>query len=317
MFEHLKVTTLRASFEAEKSGRLPQFLGSAIRGVLGHSIRSFVCPTPKLKCFLCSVSNECGYATHFNSVGNEGGAVNPFVLRVITPQKTIWNKGDRLTFDITLIGQASSNPSLFLDAFQDMEQRGLGKQRLPFRLREISDPVEKKIIWKDGKWSLRHIQQSALMCKERETHSVYIRFQSPVRIQVSKRTLYSLSFVDIIRSLSRRLTLLTQAYSDYELNWNEEVMLAAAADIQTESQSWKLNDFKRYSMNHKDKLHLPGIEGWAHFKGNITPFTPLLEAGTQIHLGKNTTHGFGHYSIDFNEKRGDKNELVEKRLKMG
>jgi len=37
--------------------------------------------------------------------------------------------------------------------------------------------------------------------------------------------------------------------------------------------------------------------GYARYEGDITPFTPLLEIGQLIQIGKNTTHGFGHYEI--------------------
>lgn len=302
MFEHLKLLTLRVIFEAKRSGNLPPFLGTTIRGALGHCIRGFVCQTPKVKCFVCPIASSCDYANHFNSVGNEGGAVNPFVIRMVTNNKTNWKVGDKLIFEITLIGETSDYAGLFLDAFQEMEKRGFGAERVPFELKEVTDPIRKKQIWKLGRMSLRHIQPSSLVCKEREVHSVIIKFQSPVRVQISKKVLYSLTFADIIRSISRRLALLTQAFTDKQLSWNEEALLLAAAEVQTESHSWRLNDFKRYSMNHKDKLHIPGIEGWARFSGNITPFTPLLEAGVRIHIGKNATHGFGSFSVFYNEE---------------
>ncbi|ALA53453.1 CRISPR system precrRNA processing endoribonuclease RAMP protein Cas6 [Shouchella clausii] len=307
MFDHIKLLTLRVTYEAKRSGTLPPFLGTTIRGALGHCIRGFDCPTPRMKCFVCPIASRCDYANHFNSVGNEGGAVNPFVIRMVTYNKTSWKVGDKLIFEITLIGETSDHAGLFLDAFQEMEKRGFGAERIPFELKEVSDAIRKKQIWKLGRMSLRHIQPSPLVCKEREAHSVRIKFHSPVRVQVSKKVLYSLTFADIIRSISRRLALLTQAYTDKQLNWNEEAMLSAASDIQTEAQSWRLNDFKRYSMNHKDKLHIPGIEGWARFSGNITPFTPLLEAGERIHFGKNTTHGFGSFSVFYNEEEGHEN----------
>ena len=51
MFEYLKVTTLEAVFTARGAGRLPEYLGSTIRGILGHCFRDFVCDMRATKCF--------------------------------------------------------------------------------------------------------------------------------------------------------------------------------------------------------------------------------------------------------------------------
>lgn len=35
MFEFIKILTLRATYECQEEGRLPSYLGSTIRGILG------------------------------------------------------------------------------------------------------------------------------------------------------------------------------------------------------------------------------------------------------------------------------------------
>ncbi|MBM7839100.1 hypothetical protein JOC54_002370 [Alkalihalobacillus xiaoxiensis] len=300
MFEHIKVLTLRVTYKSEAAGRLPPFLGSSIRGSLGHTMRGLACPTPQVRCHVCPISHSCDYANHFNTVGNEGGAVNPYTIRVITPSGKIeWKKGDTLTLDITLIGETSQRAGLFLDALQEVGVRGLGHRRMPFRLIEIANPYSGKVILKDGEMALRYLKPEPLICDEIQSNKLELRFKNPVRVQVGKKMLYSLSFTDIIRSISRRLTLLSQAFSENELDWNEDRLFHNSDQIKTLSQSWKLNDFKRFSMNRTEKLEIPGIEGWAQFEGDLTPFTPLLKAGERLHIGKNATHGFGAYTINY------------------
>ncbi|MBG9782996.1 CRISPR system precrRNA processing endoribonuclease RAMP protein Cas6 [Shouchella lehensis] len=298
MFEHINLITLRITYKARIAGRLPAFLGSSIRGTLGHTIRAFSCPTPKKQCYLCPISASCDYANHFNTVGNEGGAVNPFTLRMVTPSGKIdWREGDRLVFDLTLLGETSFRAGLFIDALQELGKRGLGIRRLPFQLTTIENYDLKKVIWKDGQMALRYLQPQPLICKETPSQIVELRFHNPVRVNVGKTMLLSLNFSDLIRSISRRLTLLSQAFGETELEWNAVSLFQASEQIKTIAQSWELNDFKRYSINQGTKLELPGIEGWVEFEGDLTPFTPLLEAGKRLHVGKNATHGFGSYTI--------------------
>lgn len=299
MFEHMETLTLRAIFSAEGKGNLPPYLGSTLRGLLGHCIRDFVCSYPTVKCHLCHVSADCAYAQNFCSPGNEAGAVNPFVIHSLTRDKSSWAKMDECQFDITLIGEASRHVGLFIDALQEMERKGWGAARLPFKLQQIIDPERQTLIWNAGKLWMRNCQPRPLVCEQRRAGSVVIRFDSPVRVLVSRTLRQSLSFSDLIQSLSRRLALLSHAYTDHRLEWDEESMLAEAATIQTTAQMWQPVDFERYSMTRNGKLALPAITGWARYEGDLTPFTPLLEAGKKLHIGKNATIGFGHYQVSY------------------
>lgn len=147
MFNHMKFLTLRASFSAIGEGRLPPYLGSTLRGVLGHCMREFVCDTPHLRCHLCSQRDACSYAICFCSPGNEGGAVNPYVLHARIQDKTEWKIGDLCTFDLTLIGNVTQYAGVFLDALQAMGECGWGVERIPFRLAYVIDPKENRLLF--------------------------------------------------------------------------------------------------------------------------------------------------------------------------
>lgn len=301
MFEHMSIMTLRATFAATGRGSLPPYLGSTLRGLLGHCIRGFVCPHPEVKCHLCSISADCAYAQNFCSPGNEAGAVNPFVLRALTRDKMEWNPMDTCQFDITLIGKSSEQAGLFIDAMQEMQAKGWGAARLPFKLLQVTDPVRNTLIWNNGKLWMRNCQPQQLDFQQRRARAAVVRFESPVRILVSRQLRKTLSFVELIQSLSRRIALLSHAYAGYKLQWDEEAMLAAASGIRTAAESWQPVDFSRYSMTRGGKLDLPAISGWARYEGDLTPFTPLLAAGELLHVGKNATIGFGQYQVSYDQ----------------
>lgn len=303
MFEHIQTFTMRAVYEATEEGRLPPYLGSTIRGVIGHRLREFVCRYPDRKCHLCHLASGCPYALHFCSPGNEGGAVNPYVIRPLTRDKEIWCAGDRMMFDITLIGRTAEQVAYYMDALQDDVSQGWGAGRMAFRLQQIFDPEKGVLLWHDGKLWMRNCRPEPLALDHRPARAVVLRFDSPLRLLVNRELRQSISFVDLIRSLSRRLALLSQAYTDVKMQWDESAMLGAAAKVRTAAQHWRPIDFKRYSMNrpHGSKLDLPGIEGWVRFEGDLTPFTPLLTAGEKLHVGKNATIGFGSYSASYDQ----------------
>lgn len=301
MFDHMKTLTLRATYEAQGEGRLPSYLGSTIRGVIGHRMREYACHYPELKCHLCHLSKECSYALHFCSPGNEAGAVNPYVIRPLVRDKLQWQEGDLLQFDITLIGTTVEQAGVFIDAMQDDQTQGWGAGRLPFRLQQIIDSERQTLIWHGGKTWMRNIRPSALQLEERRAQAAVVRFDSPTRLLVNRKLCRSISFVDLIQSLSRRLALLSHAYTGHKLQWDEQVLLGEASKIKTVIHQWREVDFKRYSMNRPDKLALSAIEGWARYEGDLTPFTPLLAAGEKLHIGKNATIGFGQYSVSYDQ----------------
>lgn len=301
MFDHIKTLTLRVIYEAQDQGSLPPYLGSTIRGVIGHRLREFACHFPNVKCHLCNLAKECSYALHFCSPGNEAGAVNPYVIHPLVRDKTKWQAGDPLSFDITLIGNTADQAGLYIDALQDDKSQGWGAARLPFRLQQIIDPLRQTLIWSSGKSWMRNCRPVPLRTEQRRAHAAVVRFDSPVRLLVSQQLRSSVTFADLIQSLSRRLALLSHAYTGRRLQWDEEAMLGAAKQIETVAQQWREVDFKRYSINRTDKLALPAIEGWARYEGDLTPFTPILAAGEKLHIGKNATIGFGQYVVHYDQ----------------
>lgn len=94
-----------------------------------------------------------------------------------------------------------------------------------------------------------------------------------------------------------RVQLLVHAYEGVVVDWKEEELLEKARAIQVEECNWRSVDFKRYSLTYNRKLHLPAVEGTVRFVGDLSLFMKLLRAGEVVQIGKNTTHGFGHYEL--------------------
>ncbi len=300
MFSHMNWITLRVTFVAQDEGQLPPYLGSTVRGLIGHSLRRMVCPTPTVQCFTCSMAPTCEYANYFVSPKNAAGSVNPFVLHVLTKGRTIWHKGDICEFDMTLLGVASEGASLIIQVLQQIENLGWGAARIPFKLIKISDATTNQLIWYENMLWLKNARPKQLVCSERMTTLVFIHFPAPLRLQKSKQLITTPEFEDIIRAITRRAALISHAYTGYKLEWDDKAILEEAAKVQTVSCSWERSYFKRYSMNQKNNnLEMDTITGFVCYQGNITPFTPLLEVGKVLHIGRNPTHGFGYYTIDY------------------
>ena len=58
-------------------------------------------------------------------------------------------------------------------------------------------------------------------------------------------------------------------------------------------------------------MKMGGLIGEATYRGNITPFLPLLQAGAILHIGKGTSFGLGKYEMQFGVRSA---ELGEENL---
>ena len=298
MFEYLKVTTLEAVFTARGAGRLPEYLGSTIRGILGHCFRDFVCDMRATKCFACEKQSGCLYVRNFANTGGQGGAINPYVLLSCTQGKTEWKPGDECRFRLTLFGTAAESPGIYMDALLAMERRGWGAAKIPFALNRLVDWETGRLIYGAGRPYLRNLAPQAMEIRPVNARSVMVSFQTPVRIVAGKTLFTSLPFQELVRFLMGRFAQMTQAYTDYVMEWDQEEMLRQAGQIKTVAEHWNYLDFSRYSINSPSgKLELPARTGWALYEGDLGAFVPYLEAGRYLHVGKNTTIGFGRYEL--------------------
>lgn len=298
MFKFMKTFTVRANYECRKDGILPGYLGSTIRGILGHCIRETYCQEKDKKCFLCERREDCMYVRCFNNTGGEAGAVNPYNIYVHGQGKEKWEKGDTCVFDLTLLGTATEYAEVYLEALIDAEKKGWGAARLPFRLIHVTDPKSGKMLYARGKSWMHNLNPTILSVEERNASSACINFDTPLRIVSSGKLLRNLPFDVLIQFLSRRMSLITQKYTDVCLEWDTEMMLQQAAQIRIADESWREVPFSRYSINQKTgKLELDAISGWVLYEGDLSCFVPLLEAGKYLHIGKGATIGFGHYEV--------------------
>ncbi|MDR1699720.1 MAG: CRISPR system precrRNA processing endoribonuclease RAMP protein Cas6 [Lachnoclostridium sp.] len=302
MFEYMKVLTLRARYECMESGLLPEYLGSTIRGILGHCIHDFFCHYKDKKCFICEERETCLYTKSFSNTGSKEGAVNSYAIYIYGHGKGKWEKGDHCIFDINLFGTGTEYAGVYLDALIAAEQKGWGARRLSFRLLQIVDPYSEKLIYTGGMSLTRNLNPMALSIKGRKAKTVCLIFDTPLRIVSSGELFRKLPFDMLIRFLTRRITLLTNKYTDACLEWDIEEMIARAAAVKTVEESWREVHFTRYSINSQGKkLELASKIGWILYEGDISEFVPVLEAGKYLHIGKGTTIGFGNYEVYYDK----------------
>jgi CRISPR-associated endoribonuclease Cas6 len=133
--------------------------------------------------------------------------------------------------------------------------------------------------------------------RTKDTKQVKIKFLTPVRIKVNSRYTTDITFLTLIKSILRRLALLSLYYFDKKIEVDFGKILGEASLVKTKSSHIKWVDFERYSTRQKTRMKLGGVIGEVVYEGNIANFVPLLKIGELTHIGKNTTFGLGKYEV--------------------
>gem|GEM_PF-3714115 len=134
------------------------FTGSMLRGAFGYSLKHVVCAMRLRDCTGCPLEYSCLYTTIFETRPAPEEAVmtrydrapHPFVLSVGLGRRERAENDSDLIFGLRLFGKACKAAPFILRAFEEAGARGLGGQRVPFRLEQIELEDVAEAHWLPG-----------------------------------------------------------------------------------------------------------------------------------------------------------------------
>ncbi len=110
---HFKLARYRFIIKVLDALHLPPYKGSTFRGGFGHAFKKVVCVTRSRDCGSCLLRERCVYSYVFETppppdtikMRKYPYASHPFVLTPPLEDRTEYEKGEPLSFDLTLIGK--------------------------------------------------------------------------------------------------------------------------------------------------------------------------------------------------------------------
>lgn len=302
--------------EPEEELHLPPFKGSAIRGGFGYAFRKATCVTKKQDCHECILKAKCVYSYVFETpippdtkiMRKYTSAPHPFVFEPPIDGKEVYEKGEELSFGLTLFGKAIDYLPYFIYAFDELGQMGLGTGRGKFQIKDIFDlelngkknqiyDGEKKILKNKSHPSVFLISPEETKEVLKPCSNITLQFLTPTRLKSDGKLTLDIDFTTLFRNLLRRISLLSYFHCGEELNLNYRDLIEQSESVKVTERRLKWYDWERYSSRQKTTMKLGGFTGVVAFKGDLTRFLPYLQLGEHIHLGKNTGFGLGKYKI--------------------
>ncbi|MGH7823766.1 MAG: CRISPR system precrRNA processing endoribonuclease RAMP protein Cas6 [Candidatus Binatia bacterium] len=315
-------------FHLEPKGRMrmPAYnKGNVIRGGFGGTFRRIVCHANCREPETCELRNVCPYTAVFHpfvpedseKISKNRDIPRPFVIKPPLETKETYLPGERLSFDVVLVGKTKDYLPYFIVTFKELSQAGLGRHRSPVELCAVghvgSDGIEVPVYTKENmvqpptsaiSWAdlcASHTSNNGSMKSPqdggRNVTRIMLRFLTPTMLKADGVQVRSPTFGPIAKRLRDRINALSYFYCGSGLDIDFKGFGTEADKICTVQDSTRWVESGRYSRRRQVNHDLSGFIGEVTFAGELAPFLPYLKLGEYVHVGKNAVFGSGWYQI--------------------
>ncbi len=250
--------------------------------------------------------------------------------------RLIFEKGEKIVFYLTLFGRALNYLSYYVHGVSNSCKAGIGRDRVPLKLKSveafysetlqetiytaeepflssfkrqtldletaltgiISESINSENEYKDKtSSSLKDCETAYNHYKNEVNKNIKLLFNSAFRVKENERLVSEIEFSTIIKSLLRRFSNIAYFHCGRETDIDFKKIIEKAKNINALTKDITWFEYDRYSIKQNAKMKMGGIIGDIIFK-SAEPWKNLLKIGETIHIGKNTSFGFGNYNIE-------------------
>ncbi len=314
MSPQLPLAALRLDYRIEQRPVLPDYAGSAWRGAFGHALKRAVCVVRETACAECMLYRGCVYPYVFETppppgsakMRNYSAAPHPFVLSMEpAPDDLTYRLG------LTLFGRAHQHLPYVIHALARAGERGIGKQRQPFRLASVrqaagADLSDWREIHHPGQPLASH--PGVMPAIPELPAAIGVEILTPMRLRRNEQhvTPETFRFADLFGFLLRRISMLTYFHTDTPLETDFAGLTRRSRSVRLIDPLLRWRDWTRYSSRQQTRMEMGGLVGSFRLDGGeLAEFWPYLWLGQWTHVGKAATMGLGRYRIAGVEAAGD------------
>ncbi len=319
----LRILDLRFEIEFLSDVVLPTYKGSTLHGGFGRALRQLHCTCAAKPDISGDYSNNaqpasqssgvCPYHFIFETKINDDAfrflrsvpsVPHPYLIEPSLEDTKEYRAGELIPFTIRLFGSATAYAVNVIEAVSLFGKLGITRRKVPFRIVKAAsnDRAGKSKIIYDGALNKYVTIPKPFHWKPAENVSfsdqLTIRFLTPTRLVQAEHLKDNVDLSIIITSISRRLAAL--AYYAEGVKGVARIIdgrRVPTDEIAVGGISLKWKDYRRYSNRQSSSMLFGGIVGEVTF-GNVSEdYLQLLQFGTLLHLGKQTTFGLGKYEI--------------------
>jgi len=295
-----RITRITVTIEAAQPVAWPHFAGSTLRGAFGRALRQKACVTAQAQCGGCPLRQTCAYGAVFDPAPS-AQPVHPsfrdgiprFLVQAPALGACRLERGQTQSFVLVLLPGAQSHLHMLqhcLTATVEQELMHSGAFKLVgTNIAEIEIP------------NINELSPPLMASAEAGNQETTLRWLSPLRLQVRGKPIFNPLHLDagtLVRSVMRRYMQWCQLTGQALPDTHGLLEAADACHLDNRNLYW--HDIQRHSSTQNQKLPLGGLIGSAQISGPsgaMKIIWPLLQLGEQLHIGKETVMGLGHYQL--------------------
>ena len=288
---------------------LPQSKASAIRGGMGEMLLRANCIRDR-QCETCDFYKECivqrtmysqfDIRPDFITTGDSIG----YVVECENYEE-IFEAGDTLKFNLILFGKTIVYFNQYLQALFALGQNGLGKEHACFVVAQVTNTKGQPILDGNNVYmkyyqveTLRSYVDYRMRQIGNEEYPKKMVFCTPLTQKYKGEFLQEFHMEAISKSIQRRLYMLNCFEgNDVETFYKEELEIPKIVE-----QNVREIKVGRYSSRQEAKMYLKGIKGEIILDEIAEDLLQMYLAGEVVHIGKNTSFGFGRYMMSTKEE---------------
>lgn len=281
---------------------LPENKVSALRGGMGEMLLQQNCIRDR-QCKECLFEEEClvhrilytkmprkpSFMTGEDSIG---------YLIECENYETEFDKGETLDFFLTLFGKSIVHFGQYLQAFCQLGMSGLGKEAAQYEVYKIVNQNTTP-IFERGQIDMENCCPKTLyeyvMRRQKEFQKYGLQqkvfFHTPLTLKFQGEYIQEFSSEPIFAALSRRILMMDY----FAENYIDALDFNPCPNI-LKQKAWKRR-VTTYSSVKNSRVELRGIAGYFYLEEMPEEHLLYLLAGELLHIGKNSSFGFGRYRV--------------------
>lgn len=291
--------------------RLPNYLGSTLRGAFGWALKRSSCMLKHQQCPTCILNKTCAYARLFateqyekkQQVQTTNVRPHPLIFQTTMHDRNRGQEGNDWSFSLLVIGPHSEWIPAIILSVRMMGECGIGagaKHGLGrFALKRVTSGATTVYDTAIDQINIEAQAQNLSLetFTSTDTRQVLVHLQTPLRLKQSNTLQRELPFHTLVRGILRRIAALETAYGQGEPALDYRGLVHRAKEIRSAQSVLRWREIRRYSNRQLQETSLSGLMGTAYYTGELAVFVPLLQYASQVHVGKQTFFGLGKIKI--------------------
>lgn len=266
-----------AKISVKSANKAPFFIGSQIRGALGHALKKVVCINYKYKCAECFAQNSCLYYDFYEQKNSYHDYRLDYELGA-----------DMYDFNVLLFENACEKAPYVISALYLMlSEFGLGKERSKHEHFSMSLNDTPCLI--SGKITLPKSFSQDIKIDECYTNAS-VEFVTPLRIKKDNVFVKDdkIELKDIINSIyARQMRILGRSDKRFPYEIKGQIV----------SKDLRFLDLRRYSNRQQTAMNIGGIIGKIELRELNKGCYEVLQLGQILGAGKQTAFGLGKIKV--------------------